>query len=232
MKAPQWHQHNGLAASFVAALGLWLACCPLLHAQLKWDRQFLEFNPGVLDTNVTARFAFQNAGNYPITLIRVQSSCNCAQIRQERKTYQPGETGEIAAVFNFGIRTGPIRHDVVASTDDKSQPIARLAFKVNIPELIRISPPFVCWRPGDAATPKNISVNVVHSNAIHVTKILSNHPQLPARLKTITEGREYVIEITPSSLDKPIISTLRIETDFPPERPKVFYAHAMVKTGQ
>jgi len=64
--------------------------------------------PGVRpsDAAVEAGFAFRNAGDAPVTITGVRTSCGCTAAALEQKTYAPGESGRIDVRFGFGARTG------------------------------------------------------------------------------------------------------------------------------
>lgn len=101
------------------------------HAQLAWEstRQEVAAKPG--DTQAAIRFPFVNRGSEPVTIKKVRSSCGCTTVELAKKTYQPGEKGEIIALFDFGNRTGAQSKRVIVQTSDKRK--ETLLFTVHIP---------------------------------------------------------------------------------------------------
>ena len=48
----------------------------------------------------TARFPFTNVTNHAVKLTAVLTSCECLQVKTEKKEYKPGESGELLIEFN------------------------------------------------------------------------------------------------------------------------------------
>ncbi len=203
--------------------------CPCAWAQLAWEKRDLDFHAAPSDTNVVARFVFENAGQYPVVLRSVQSTCGCTAVAQDKKRYEPGEKGEIIANFGFGQRVGLQKRNIIVQTDDRAESKVTLSFRVRIPQLLKITPAFVYWLTGDPPEPKTIQLQVGPDAPLRIRGVHSNSTALPAQLRAVKEGVEYVISVTPADTGKPAIAVLRIETDFPMEKPRVFLADAMCK---
>lgn len=48
----------------------------------------------------TARFPFTNISNHVVTIAQVLTGCDCLKARDDKKTYKPGETGELIVDFD------------------------------------------------------------------------------------------------------------------------------------
>jgi hypothetical protein len=201
-----------------------------LCAQFSWSQRSQEFNPSVTDTNVVVRFPFKNTGSQAVTISNVTSSCtDCTTADLVKRTYSTGESGEIVASFRFGERVGTHEKTIVVESNDPKEPKAELKFKVNIPEILKVSPGFVFWLRDGEKTTKTINVKVVHSEAVNIEWVRPGHPKLQAELETVREGWEYNIKITPTDTSRPVRGMVRIETDFPVERIRTVYVYAYVK---
>ena len=201
-----------------------------LSAQLAWDKHSLEFQPTVTDTNVVMKFTFKNVGSQTVTLSKVTSSCSdCTTMELKKNAFQPGESGEINAVFKFGERVGVHEKTIVVESDDPKEPKAELKFKVNIPEILKVTPSFVFWvRDGEKAA-KTMNVKVVYGEPVNIEWVRSGHPKLQAELEIVRAGWEYVIKLTPLDTSRPVRGMVRIETDFSVERLRTLYVYAYVK---
>jgi hypothetical protein len=68
-----------------------------------------------------------------------------------------------------------------------------------------------------------------HKEPIHVTQVSSSSESFKHELKTIKEGKEYEIEITPGNISTPGLAVLRIETDCEITRHRIQQAFAVVR---
>jgi hypothetical protein len=205
-----------------------LGCQPA-GAQLAWKERNLEFQAAPGETNLVARFEFENTGTSPVTLRSVRSSCGCTAIVQDKRLYEPGEKGEITANFGFGQYVGLQKRSVLVQSDDRTEPAVTLSFRIRIPELLKITPPMVCWLKEDSPEPKTIHLKIGSEAPLHILGVQSSQAALTAQLKTVKKDEEYQIVVTPADMSKSVVAVLRIATDFPAEKPRTFIAYAMIK---
>src|SRR5205814_718065 len=110
----------------------------------KWDKTSQEFQRTPADEALETHFTFRNTGQTPVTIKALRPSCGCTTARLEKKTYAPGEQGEIAARFVFGDRKG-LHHLSVAVTTSSEKPndTVVLNLRVNIHDPLAITPALV-----------------------------------------------------------------------------------------
>src|SRR5687767_13556625 len=96
-----------------------LFLAPLAHADLKWEKTVQQFQRVPDDKAVEARYAFRNTGATPLTIKSLRSSCGCTTAKLDKKTYTPGEQGEVVLRFTFGDRRGKYLKGVTVTTDEK-----------------------------------------------------------------------------------------------------------------
>jgi hypothetical protein len=195
-------------------------------AQLRWENPEQKVTAGATDQFVQAKYHFTNTGNYPVTIIEVQPSCGCTTVQLTKKEYAPGESGELAARFDFAGRTGRQEKSIVVLTKDTiNQPIT-LRLQVTIREAVRIEPEVVFWRVGDEPEPKVIRVAVADG---FPAKIESNSSAIRVGLEDVTPGKEVKVTVTPQNPWQPAAATLIIKTDYPVENRATHYAWAQVR---
>lgn len=209
-------------------LAVLVSLVPGSFAGLQWDQPVQEFQRLPEDRSVEARFTFRNSGKAPITITSIKSSCGCTTARLEKKTYAPGEAGEIMAVFNLGSRTGARRTVVRVTTDENPKEPAILDLRVFVHEPLDVKPALVFWRTGEAPAPKAVHL-MARGFPIQVKSVSSTNPRLTAKLETIKAGEQYAIAITPSDTTQREAGEVRVTTDFPPEKPRTYTIHARVK---
>src|ERR1700760_2185150 len=130
------------------------------HAQLKWDQRIQEFHRVPDDKEIWAHYTFHNLTANPVTIKSLRSSCGCTTAHLDKKTYAPGESGEVLLHFIFGDRKGFYRKTVTVTTDDKdAQPeVINLLITINDP--VTIAPALVFWRTGEANTAKDVQLTI------------------------------------------------------------------------
>ncbi len=202
-----------------------------VFSQLQWDSRELEFSPGVMDTNVVARYTFRNAGGYAVTVSHIRTSCGCTTTSLAKNTYEPGEKGELVVRFEIGQRTGEQAKEVMVMTNDPRESVAMLKMKVHLPEIVKIQPPFVFWDLGEEPTAKSIHVQIVLSTNVNLLAVESDNPKFHPNWKVITPGREYEVAIKPESTTQPQMATFNLKTDFPKERSRWYKAYATIRAS-
>jgi len=188
----------------------------------------MELHPSMSDTNVVAQYAFHNGGTYPVAIDSVKTSCGCTTATLDKKNYAPGEKGEISVNFDIGQRVGEQQKEIMVFTNDPREMMVLLRMKILIPEVLRIAPPFVSWEKGEAAQAKSIRVEVMSTN-VHVVAALSGADAFKSELREITAGHEYQVLVTPVTTTNQMVGTIRLQTDFPSDRPRSFNAYAAVR---
>ncbi len=96
-----------MRASFI--LLLLILCQSSAWAALKWERLRADLSPVLNEKSVETEFAFVNEGQVPVTIESIKSSCGCTSAVTGKKTYAPGEKGEVRARFTIGQRRGQWR---------------------------------------------------------------------------------------------------------------------------
>ncbi len=209
---------------------LFLLCfASTASAQLKWDKKEFEYHATLQDTNSVARFTFQNAGDYPVTIASVTTSCGCTTATLDEKKYAAGEKGEITADFKFGNRVGKQEKTIVVQTDDPKELTVLLKMNVFIPEIMKINPAFVYWQKDEEKKAKTISIKILDDQSVRITKVKPSNEKFIVELKVIEEKKEYAIEITPKDTSTPGWTNLNIETDLPKDSSRTFTAFAQVR---
>ncbi|HEY0791406.1 MAG TPA: hypothetical protein VGD78_10125, partial [Chthoniobacterales bacterium] len=141
----------------------------------------------------------------------------------------PGESGELAARFDFAGRTGPQEKSIVVLTKDTiNQPVI-LKLLVTIPEAVKIEPEVVFWRVGEEPKPKVIRVTVAEGLPAKIVSITSNNLAMRVDLKEVTPGKKVEVAVTPQNAGQPAKATVFIKTDDPVENRATHYAWAQVR---
>ena len=105
--------------------GMILAATFAARGELLWESPVQEFERLPDDGAVEAHYGFKNIGSTPVTILRISSSCGCTVAQTDKKTYLPGESGQISARFSFGNRKGLQRKVIDCRTFRRDRETAR-----------------------------------------------------------------------------------------------------------
>ena len=188
------------------------------HAELVWVKPVQEFQCTPEQSSVEAKFAFKNAGKTPVTVKSIVTSCGCTTARLDKKTYAPGESGEVVANYSFRMQSGALRKLITVTTDDGAPP-TELDIRVFRHEPLTVKPGLVYWRTGDAPEAKTVQLQA-HDYPVHVKSVTSSNPKLTATLQTVKEGEQYAVLIRPGDTAQKESAEITVLTDFPRHRPR------------
>lgn len=214
-------------ASMPRAILLLFALAVPAYAELKWEKPWQQFQRSPSDEHVATTFAFQNTGPNVVTIKSIRTSCGCTTARLEKKTYAPGERGEVTAKFNFGDRKGAHRKMITVKTDDGQA--QELNFVVDIREVLTIAPALVFWKVGQPAEARTVQLEVAPGTAVRVKSVTSSNPRVAATLQTVKAGERYIVSVQPADTAQKEAAQLTVQTDYPPDAPRAYTIHARIK---
>jgi hypothetical protein len=191
---------------------------PAQKAQSSPDGQFAEFH-----------FTFRNTGKTSVTINNIHPSCDCTTAKLDKKTYAPGEKGVIEAKVNYYGRAGT-HHRMLAvfSDDNRGQP-KTLDMVVEVVEPLAVRPQLVFWRVGEKNDARTVELTANKDHPVKVNDVKSSNPRITARLTTVREGEQYVIDVSPESTAEPQAGELTIQTEYPAGTPHSYKVQVRVK---
>ncbi|EDY22451.1 protein of unknown function DUF1573 [Chthoniobacter flavus Ellin428] len=198
-------------------------------AELKWDHPVQTFHRVPEDKEIDAHFPFKNVGATPVTIKTVRTSCGCTTAHLEKKTYAPGETGEVVLHFTFGDRKGAYRKSATVTIDDKAIEPYVIGLIIDIHDPVTMTPALVYWKKGDPTEARNVQFTVEAGQPVHIKSVTSSNPRLAAKLETTKAGEQYAISVTPTDTAQKESAEISIQTDFPSDAPRAYTIHARIK---
>ncbi len=196
-------------------------------AEIHWDSPILHFNKTPNDRAAEAHYTFQNTGKTPVTFTSVKTSCGCTTARMEKKTYGPGEHGEIVATYIFHGQSGELRKLITVVTDDQPEPTT-LDLRVTVHEPLEVQPALVYWKVGEPAEAKTVDIRA-GSYPVKVKGVTSPNGRIAATLQTLKAGDHYIVSVKPTDTTQKEAAEIIVQTDFPVEAPMTYTIHARVK---
>jgi hypothetical protein len=187
--------------------GAWLGISFLLpHAgigALKWETQRIDLAANFSDKTVVGVFRFTNTGQSPITILDLRPNCGCTVAELTKRSYAPGESGEIKTTFTFEGRLGLQEKTVQVVADDEPAKSIPLILQVNILEPMTCAPRLLVWRVGGEKGEKSATISATDTNRISAVKIQPRTlEEITARVETVAEGKTYRVVVQPNSLEK------------------------------
>jgi hypothetical protein len=207
---------------FLACLlpALALFCAPNVFAGLKYESTSLALKAKPEEDELAAVYKFKNEGKEAVKVLQVETSCGCLKAEADKKSYEPGEIGVINAVFKLSKFTGAQSKSITVVSNDKSNSRQKLNVSVDIPKVVEITPALLEWKVGEEAKTKSFRIKIPHVDPIKILSVKPSRDTFSYEMKTIEEGRDYEILLTPMATDTPMLGVLRIETDCAIEKHK------------
>jgi hypothetical protein len=100
---------------------------------LQWNCEHAEVAAKEGQKVVHVDFAFRNAGDKPVTIVSVETSCRCTTAETSKTTFAPGEKGTLAVEMRIGGQEGVVDKSVTVSTDGAEPAPFILSLRVTIP---------------------------------------------------------------------------------------------------
>jgi hypothetical protein len=199
-----------------------------IFAQLKWDQPQQKLSVKLGDKSVTAKYRFTNEGTSPVTIVDVRPSCGCTTSTLAKKTYAPGESGEIDAKMNFAGHTGHQEKWIYVTTNVAGKEPMLLTLAVDIPPDVTIEPEVVMWRIGDPVSPKTIRVVVPDGFPTKIVAVRTDNPAIQVQLRA-QAGNRWEVKVTPTRTNSLAKAVVSIRSDYPAEHPVTYSAYARVQ---
>lgn len=116
----------------------------LLPRQLKLiTSQVLNLGDVYEDTIAVGTIKFANAGDKPLEIMNIRTSCGCTAAELEKRVYEPGEEGEVIVRFNTRNFSGLVRKSVSIYVKDATPSNVKVTVQANIRRKLEIEPRFV-----------------------------------------------------------------------------------------
>lgn len=209
-----------------------MALLPLAAvAGLEFETMEIVRNPSLMDQKAEAVFRFTNTGEETVTVMDPTSSCGCTVPKLEKKEYQPGESGEIRAVFTFGSRVGTQKKRITLRTTSPAVETYTLTMTTHIPEWVKIEPRVLRWKLDEPVSTREITLSIPEGREINVELPTQESRYFDTELSEVSSG-QYLLRITPKSLAEKATEFLRLTakvSDSGVSQTRSFGVHCLVR---
>ncbi len=160
---------------------------------------------------VTVEFKFVNAGNAPLEILKVNSSCGCTAAAPSKTVYEAGEEGAITVTFKPQGRNGAQHKSVRVETNDATNKTVTLKISSDVLAAITITPRLVNFNNVERGLEKKERFEVrLRGGESKVTSV-----EVEGGLVTAAIVEEH----TPEPTDEHPSSVTTVEVTLSPEAP-------------
>jgi hypothetical protein len=185
-------------------------------AQMVFDQTLIEVTAGLDQDEVKVEFPFTVKGDKPVEIADYDAPCSCLEARisdNGKLVWKPGEKGSVQGIFKTGNFRGVLDKMIVMRMKGEDVPSVKLTVRMDIPVLLEVEPQTLIWTQGSAVEPKSFKLKVNGDEPMKIVGIRGTNDDFPYELKTIKEGKEYEITVTPKTLEKRNFGVLQLRTD-------------------
>ncbi len=185
-------------------------------------------------------FRFKNAGDAPLLIDRVRSSCGCTAALLSSTIVGVGEIGEIKTTFDSTRFKGPVVKTIYLYTNDPLQNVTQLYIRGTVQQEIEQEPGKVDLRALAPGATKEARVTLTNrgGHELKLTGIQVTAQELKAELSSPTlapgESAEVIIRATPKDGQARLSGYVIISTsssNMPELRIPVYGAIALPASG-
>jgi hypothetical protein len=108
--------------------------------KIRFDKTVYDFGPTSLVESVTGTFTFQNVGAGELKISKPQPSCGCTVAGVKPDVLKPGEKGELVFTVRVGGQRGQLEKRITVPSNDPQSPSVSLALKVEMKQILDVSP--------------------------------------------------------------------------------------------
>ena len=201
--------------------------------KIVFEQNEIVHEAGLMDERTEAVFKFTNEGDQTVMITNLKSSCGCTVPQLEKKDYQPGESGEIKAIFTYGARVGTQHKRINVETDEPENNSYTLSLVTKIPEWVVVEPRILRWKAGEEPAPQTIRVSVMDPDKVQVElpNGLLQHFEME-KADSADGDKAQVFTVKPKSVTERATEFLKFTatiTDGTTKRNKLFGVHCLVR---
>jgi hypothetical protein len=108
--------------------------------KIQFDKTVYDFGVTSFVESVTGTFSFSNAGEGDLKVGAPKPSCGCTVASVKPDSLKPGEKGELVFKVNVGTAHGALEKHITVPSNDPQAPSINLAIKVDVKQVIEITP--------------------------------------------------------------------------------------------
>jgi hypothetical protein len=160
------------------------------------EHDFGEIQAGV---SLKHTFVYTNTGQATLEILQVRPSCGCTTAGDWEKRIAPGATGTIPIQFNSANFSGPIHKTVSVVSNDPRENNVVLQVKAKVWVPLEVTPKTVMFQyDSELPTEETRTIRIVSNlkEPLKLEEPKSSHRAFQAKLRAVTEGKEYELLVS------------------------------------
>ncbi|HTO04246.1 MAG TPA: DUF1573 domain-containing protein [Opitutus sp.] len=198
-------------------------------AALEWTTTRVERSASAGDAEVVADFPFKNTTQSSVSILKLQTSCDCTAATASSTTIAPGETGRVRAVFTLGERIGRQHKTVEVTSSDASAEPTTLVLRVNIAEVVTGSPRMHFWKVDETPNANAFDFRPVGSHRILGIDPPTDIPGFWHQFESEPSRNIFRLHLKPLSTAAPSTTVIRLTAHVEGRPPLPVVVYALVK---
>jgi hypothetical protein len=194
-------ERNFLWRAIRGIVGILMLTTPALSAEIAWKKKSIELESDLGQYEIEAQYKFVNKGKEPVTILKVETDCDCTRADYTKTAIEPNAEGVINIVFGVGAREGMQHKNMWVTFDDQPNYRHQLKLTVDIPVLLDLLPSVLYWKAGDPLVAKTVEVKASKKHKVKI-KIDPLKDDAPFTYEWKENKSGGTLTVTPKALDK------------------------------
>ncbi|MDY0269969.1 DUF1573 domain-containing protein [Trichloromonas sp.] len=183
----------------VTALMLFCGVAYAGEAKILLEKGTFDFGEIFEGQKVEHTFRFQNAGDEPLLIDRVRSSCGCTVALLSSKIVAPGDVAELKTTFDSNRFGGAVVKTIYLYSNDPLQQVTELHLRGTVKREIVLNPARLDLATLAAGTVRQFDVRLINQSprTIVLSSLQTTTSEVEAELssKTLEPGQEAVLKV-------------------------------------
>jgi hypothetical protein len=176
------------------------APAPVVGPRIEFATTNYDFGMVTAGVLITYDFVFTNTGDRMLEISNVIPAC-CLTLEKWDREVPRGQTGKISVRFDSSAYSGPFRKSLALACNATEHPFPRLVFRGEIWKPIEVMPAYAVLTPlAEAQTNETKTLRIINhaDEPLTLSTPECSHPSLQAELKTVKEGKEFELLVSPA----------------------------------
>ncbi len=181
----------------VAILAILLAVPPLIWAgtgpAITFDEESHDYGSVMYGDKVSHQFTVTNAGDQPLTIDKLESTCGCTQAVKGASEVPPGGKTHIMTSFDTkGMKGGKKLKKIYVHSNDPKRPTVALIITCDVVRLLTVDPPSVARKLAKPVETLSFPTKIINSSDKAVTIKGAKAPA--GSVQVVLEPESIVVE--------------------------------------
>lgn len=136
-------------------------------------------------SHIIKTFQIENAGDQPLHINQVRTSCGCTAALLSDSLLEPGQKSEIKVDFNPSGYSGDVTKYIYVMSTDPSNQMTTLQLKMKISYALQSDPNFILFPNPKVGIPDTSAVTLTNNSgdAIEITGVEANVKEISSRVE-------------------------------------------------